>query len=477
MTATLYWFRRDLRLADNPALLAAIENSESLLPVYIHAPNETSPWQAGAASHWWLHHSLQELQNQLHRRGSHLAIETTEDTARCLLRLCKTHGLQRVVWTRQTEPLARQTEEQVATMLSAAGIETLNCPANLFAEPGSLMNGQGAPYRVFSAFWKRLQVDLPHLSTPVAAPLHLPKLPAREIETEIDSLNLLPRLNWADGFSDRWQPGEQGAHLALDDFLPIVGAYASQRDVPAQQGTSRLSPHLHFGELSMRQVVHGLRFSAPDSLDSEGGLCYLKELAWREFAAHLLHHFPHTVDAPLDEKFAAFPWRRAKRDLTAWQQGQTGIPIVDAGMRELWATGWMHNRVRMIAASFLTKHLLIDWREGARWFWETLVDADLANNTMGWQWVAGSGADAAPYFRVFNPVLQGKKFDPQGHYVRRWVPEIASLPDSVIHAPWEKPKASEEAGIQLGRDYPKPLCDLKEGRQAALAAYARIKTP
>ena len=250
--------------------------------------------------------------------------------------------------------------------------------------------------------------------------------------------------------------------------------YGGLRDRPDRIGTSRLSPHLHFGELSIRQVVHAVRFRP--AADGEGSLDYLRELAWREFAHHLLHHFPDTASKPLDLRFKNFPWRRSKKDLAAWQQGRTGIPMVDAGMRELWHTGWMHNRVRMVVASFLTKHLRLPWQSGAAWFWDTLVDADLANNTLGWQWTAGCGADAAPYFRVFNPVLQGQKFDPDGAYVRRWVPEIGRLDDKVLQAPWQKPKRLDEAGIVLGKDYPAPIADLAEGRRMALAAFETIKS-
>lgn len=480
MTTTVLWFRRDLRLADNPALLAAINESKNLLPVYLHTPDEEAPWAPGTASQWWLHHSLTRLQAELGRRGSGLLVIKTKSAGKALLKLCSQYQCQRVVWSRLYEPSLAERDRQLAEQLNNAGIQTLSCSGNLFAEPGTLHNQQGEPYRVFSAFWKNLSPMLERIGTPDAAPLRLPplpSLPAAGAQSDIKRLRLLPTKQRCSELAEAWNPGESGAHKAVDEFMAKLADYAARRDRPDMQGTSRLSPHLHFGELSVRQAVHSTRYNTRVSVATadSGRLGYLRELGWREFARHLLWHFPDTAQQPLDERFADFPWRRSKKDLQCWQQGSTGIPIVDAGMRELGHSGWMHNRVRMIVASFLTKHLRLPWQLGAQWFWDSLVDADLANNTLGWQWTAGCGADAAPYFRVFNPVMQGRKFDPLGVYVRRWLPELAALSDTVIHEPWAKPKALKEAGIQLGRDYPRPVVDLAKGRRMALAAFESIK--
>ncbi|MGD8310060.1 MAG: deoxyribodipyrimidine photo-lyase, partial [Chromatiales bacterium] len=323
---------------------------------------------------------------------------------------------------------------------------------------------------VFTPFWKAC-LRRPPPAAPLAAPEKLPPCPDVD-SLALDALGLLPRIPWDAGLRETWRPGEAGALRRLDGFCRKgLDAYADARERPAVVGTSRLSPRLHFGELSPRQV-----WWRAVREDSPGGEAFLRELGWREFAHHLLHHSPETLERPMDRRFEAFPWREDPEALRAWQSGRTGIPLVDAGMRELWHTGWMHNRVRMVVASLLTKNLRIHWLEGARWFWDTLVDADLANNTLGWQWVAGCGADAAPYFRIFNPVTQGQRYDPEGAYVRRWVPEIGRLPDRWVHRPWQAPeKVLREAGIRLGSDYPEPIVDLKESRREALAAYEQVK--
>lgn len=473
MTRTLLWFRRDLRLGDNAALQTAMQDSAQLLPVYVHAPDEETPWQPGAASKWWLHHSLTALQKELRRRGSDLLVVKSADSAKELLKLCRTYNCRRVVWARLYEPAINQRDQRLARMLNEAGIDTLNCPGNLLREPDSMHNRKGQPYRVFTPFWKTLMPDLGHTGIPTAAPLRLPALPSGLPNSDVARLELLPHIRWDSGLQDTWHAGEGGAHRALDQFTDRLRSYPDDRDRPDRAGTSRLSPHLHFGELSVRQIVHACHHSGsgPDT-----GLPFLRELGWREFAHHLLHHFPDTAELPLDPRFRKFPWRRSKKDLRDWQRGETGIPTIDAGMRQLWSTGWMHNRVRMLVASFLTKHLRLPWQWGAAWFWDTLVDADLANNTLGWQWTAGCGADAAPYFRVFNPVLQGSKFDPMGSYVRHWLPELNRLPAKAVHAPWQHPAELDSAGIRLGRDYPQPMVDLAEGRNSALAAFKKMKS-
>ncbi|WP_093288197.1 cryptochrome/photolyase family protein [Solimonas aquatica] len=475
MTALL-WFRRDLRLTDNPALNAALTQGR-LIPVYIHDEASHSPWPAGGAARWWLHHSLRALDGALRARGSRLIVRTGESLAVLEALLAET-GAESVHWNRCYEPAAIARDTRIKQALQARGLAVHSQRAALWREPWELKTGAGEPYRVFTPFWRALSARLPELNVQ-PAPARLPPVPETLASETLDALRLLPRLNWADGFAAHWQPGEEGALRRLESFVDSrLPGYKTRRDFPAQPGVSGLSPHLHFGELSPQQIraaVQRVAGAAPGA-DAEH---FLRELGWREFAHHLLYHFPHTPEAPLYEKFAAFPWRAAAdyaAQLRAWQQGLTGIPIVDAGMRELWHSGWMHNRVRMIVASFLTKNLLIPWQEGARWFWDTLLDADLANNTLGWQWSAGCGADAAPYFRIFNPLLQSQKFDAQGVYLRRWLPELAQLPDALIHAPWTaSPAQLAAAKLRLDQDYPLPIVDLAASRARALAAYEPIK--
>jgi deoxyribodipyrimidine photo-lyase len=460
------WFRRDLRLADNPALEHALAVQASVLPLYIHAPEEEAPWEPGAASRWWLHHSLLALEASLQARASRLVVQSGSSLA-VLLEVARRCHVRRICCNRLYDPALCSRDEQVAKHLAEQDIELCMHDGGLLLPPANLRTTAGDPYRVFTPFWRALQREIPELPSPrrtgsvkLAAPEQWPQ------SLTIDHLQLLPKIRWDSSIAAAWQPGEVAAHERLRTFArQQLADYAEGRDRPDLQATSRLSPHLHFGEISPARVLQTIR-DVPGHIAARTR--YASELAWREFAHHLLAHFPHTTDAPLQPKYAQLRWRRDARALRAWQRGQTGIPIVDAGMRELWQTGFMHNRVRMIAASFLVKNLGIDWRAGARWFWDTLVDADLANNSAGWQWVAGTGADAAPYFRIFNPVLQGKRFDPEGTYVRRFVPELASLGARWIHEPWRAPAA---AGVTLGRDYPKPLVDLKVSGRAALERY------
>jgi len=511
-TTAVLWLRRDLRLGDNPALRAAVAQSERLIPVYIHAPEEEAPWQPGAASRWWLHQSLSTLDQQLRELGSALLIRRGESLA-VLRQLILETRASTVHWNRCYEPAMIARDSSIKQALRAEGIRCSSHNATLLSEPWELKTGAGEPYRVFTPYWRRLGPQLADISAPSAAPDALPPMPSQLPGLSPDALGLVPAIPWDQGLRETWQPGEAGACAGLARFLngPIEG-YHEARDWPAKPGTSRLSPHLHFGEISPRQIlaqIHqtsagtssssgsttgpssssspSVRSSSGASTDSSSDSAltnnaitepYLRELGWREFSYQLLYHFPHTPTEPLNPRFADFPWRtdNTAHLLDAWQRGRTGIPIVDAGMRELWQTGWMHNRLRMIVASLLTKNLRLPWQEGARWFWDTLVDADLANNTQGWQWSAGCGADAAPYFRIFNPVRQGERFDAKGHYVRRWCPELAKLPDKLIHQPWAAPAtALTQAGVELGVSYPRPIIDLKSSRVEALAAYDRIK--
>jgi deoxyribodipyrimidine photo-lyase len=473
----ILWFRQDLRLADNPALAAAAAAGTPVLPVYI-LDTAATPWQPGGASRWWLHHSLAALRDELRRRyGSDLLL-LRGDPATLLLRLAHETGARMAVWNRCYEPAAIARDTAIKAGLKAAGLEVQTFNSTLLFEPWTVQTQTKGWFRVFSPFWRACRAaPAPDAPLPAAKALRrCATLPAGE---QLDALALLPHTpDWAGGLRATWQPGEAGAAARLRDFLDAaLGGYADGRDHPERAVTSRLSPHLHFGEIGPRQIWHAvtLRAEQQDKAARHADK-FLTELGWREFSYHLLYHFPDLPEQNFRTDFDAFPWDDDAALLRRWQRGRTGYPLVDAGMRELWHTGWMHNRVRMIAASFLVKHLRQHWRHGEAWFWDTLVDADLASNAASWQWVAGSGADAAPYFRIFNPVLQGEKFDPDGAYVRRWVPELAKLPAKYIHKPWQAPAAVlAAAGIALGRDYPRPLVDHDGARAAALAAFAGLR--
>jgi len=477
MNTALVWFRRDLRLADNPALHAALEAGCIPVPVYVH---DSAASMQGAASDWWLHHSLAAHDAQLQSAGSRLFLASGE-TASVLLRLAAACGATQVFFNRRHEPHAQQHEEAVTARLQQQGLSVDSYNSQLLFDPAELLKADATPYRVFTPFWKALQKHGP-VAAPLTTPATLPSPPDSGLEpVPLTRLGLLPDSGWHRKFHAYWQPGEAAALHALQRHLDdSLQDYPEDRDRPDLPGTSRLSPHLHFGELSPRQVWHEVQQWAllhTEAAVTRAAESYLRQLGWREFAANLLHHFPETVSAPMNPRFASFPWARDYGDLLQrWQCGTTGIPIVDAGMRELWETGWMHNRVRMIVASLLTKNLLIPWQEGTEWFRHTLLDADLANNTLGWQWVAGCGADAAPYFRVFNPVRQGERFDPDGSYVRRWVPELASLPSRYIHRPWDAPAGLlQHDGPATGSPYPAPLVDLHASRERALLHYSHWK--
>ncbi len=471
MTTALYWFRRDLRLADNPALAHALRSAGRVVPLFILAPEEEGPWPLGSASRWWLHHSLVALDAALRRRGSRLLVRRGP-SLQALRQVVAETGAGQVYWNRLYEPVAIARDRTVKQSLREDGLVVESFNSALLREPWTATRDKGEPYKVFTPYWKALLKQ--GLGGPVLpAPATLPPLSPEWRGVSVEELGLLPKIDWAGGLRETWRPGEAGAWARLEAFTDAdAGHYADKRDRPDLAGTSRLAPFLHFGEIGPRQILAALT-AAEGTVGAE---CFTRQLCWREFAHYLLFHFPHTPENPLDGRFQHFPWNTPDpQTLRAWQQGKTGIPLVDAGMRQLWQTGWMHNRVRMVVASFLVKNLRIHWLEGARWFWDTLVDADLANNTLGWQWTAGCGADAAPYFRVFNPVLQGGRFDPQGEYVRRWVPELARLPDKHIHQPWQAPATLlESCGVRLGVDYPQPIVDLKTSREQALAAFRSL---
>ncbi len=477
MNHALIWLRRDLRLADNPAMQAALDKGLKPVPVYIH---DISAEAGGAASRWWLHHSLQALQQDLRARGSDLLILAGESRTR-LPALARACNADHIFWNRRYEPAEAARDASLKAALHESGLVVESLAGNLLREPWTLAKRDGTPYRVFTPFYRELQASTP-VDMPLPAPDTLPPLPhALPASLTPDDLELLPDIPWDAAFPAHWQPGETGAWQRLETFSrDAMADYADNRDRPDLPDTSRLSPHLHFGEITPRQI----RQFVEDTLrhrDQPGLVAaaesWLRQLAWREFGHHLLWHYPDTAEHPLDRRFENFPWREDPAGLRAWQTGQTGIPLVDAGMRELWTTGWMHNRVRMVVASLLTKNLRLPWQAGAAWFMDTLVDADLANNTLGWQWTAGCGADAAPFFRIFNPVRQGERFDPDGSYVRRWVPELAALPPKWIQRPWAAPAdLLHDAGIVLGEHYPPPIVDLADSRKAALSAWDRIKS-
>lgn len=474
-TPIIVWFRRDLRLADNPALSVAARSGRPVIPVYIHQDPMAGDRSEGSASRWWLHHSLDSLGAALAKLGTPLRLFRGK-AATIIPRLAAQAGAHGVLWNRRTEPWAERQDRDVAAALAAQGVTAQTFDAALLFPPGAITSQSGHAFKVFTPFWKAC-LAAPPPPAPLPPPAALRPSALGETGEALEQWELRPIApDWSQGLRQDWQPGEMAAQDRLGEFLPqAFPHYALDRDRPGRAGTSRLSPHLHFGEISPRQVFHAVRKAGKPG---EGQDRFLAELGWREFSAQLLHLFPDLPTQPLRPEFQHLEWQDDPAGLAAWQRGQTGYPLVDAGMRQLWATGWMHNRVRMVVASFLVKDLLIPWQQGEAWFWDTLVDADLASNAASWQWVAGCGADAAPFFRVFNPVLQGEKFDPDGTYVRRWCPELAGLPDRWLHQPWKAPAAIlKQAGLRLGQTYPTPIVDHDLARKRALAAFARLKTP
>jgi deoxyribodipyrimidine photo-lyase len=464
----IVWFRQDLRIADHPALTAAAETGRPIIPLFVLDEQEGGCWSMGGASRWWLEGSLASLDGDLQTIGSRLILRRgkSHDVLKTMLTETGAAGL---YFTRHYEPAHRSSEEALASNLEVGKVQCRRFGGALLFEPEAIKTKSGGAYRVFTPFSKaclaqgvgRAPLPAPESLT---APRNWPK------SDTLRSWSLRPSApDWAGGLRESWRPGSQAALHRLRDFLEERATeYASDRDRPDTEGTSCLSPFLHFGEVSPRQIWCRATLWADSHPETRGGIqAFLRELLWREFSYHLLHHRPEMTVHAFNPGFENFPWRTDDQSLRAWQTGMTGYPIVDAGMRQLWHTGWMHNRVRMIVASFLTKHLLLPWQDGARWFWDTLVDADLANNSASWQWVSGSGADAAPYFRIFNPILQGKKFDPHGIYVRQWIPELEGVPDKFAHAPWE-------GGIDVP-GYPAPIVDHKFARQRALDTYAALK--
>ncbi|MBX2848546.1 MAG: DNA photolyase family protein [Acidiferrobacterales bacterium] len=466
----LHWFREDLRLSDNIALSHAAAAGDVLL-VYV------LPTELGGASKWWLHHSLTSLQSDLAKQNQRLML-LSGDAAEIIPRVAEQCAVDCVTWNRVYSPNGVALGQRVKESLIGLEIDAKSCNSQLLIEPSKLLTKQETPYKVFTPFWREcIRVLDP------AECLAEPRINGFKHKLKADLLedwSLLPnKPNWAEGFADIWQPGEEGAHQRLEQFLDKgIHRYSGGRDIPSEDNTSKLSPHLAFGEIGPRQIWHAVRERlASRQVSSSNGEKFLSEIGWREFSRYLLFHFPHIERKPYAEKFERFPWADDTNLIAAWQRGKTGYPIVDAGMRELWNTGFMHNRVRMIVASFLTKHCLSHWQHGMDWFWDTLLDADIANNTASWQWAAGCGADAAPYFRIFNPITQGEKFDAEGDYLKRWVPELAELPKKFLFKPWEADAATlAQADVRLGENYPFPIVDHKSARELALSSYSSIKS-
>ncbi|MBP1849829.1 cryptochrome/photolyase family protein [Rhizobium halophytocola] len=469
----LLWFRKDLRLADNHALAAAVETGRPVIPVYIREPGHDGSGPLGGAQAWFLHHSLAALDKALKHAGSRLICRSGK-AGDALFALIEETGADTIHWNRRYDPAGMQHDSALKTDLKKNGLTVESFAGHLMHEPSKLKTKSGTPYKVYTPFWRALDADYDP-PEPVSAPdkiKHPHKWPDSETRTDWALLPTKP--DWAAEFSDLWTPGEGGAHKRLERFLDEgLDRYETGRDFPARDVTSGLSPHLALGEISPASIWHATRNLDHDLRDAV--VKFRKELAWRDFCYHLLYHFPKLDRDNWNDKFDDFPWETNSKAFKAWTKGATGYPIVDAGMRQLWRHGIMHNRVRMIAASFLIKDLMIDWRRGERWFRDTLVDADPASNAANWQWVAGSGADASPFFRIFNPVLQGEKFDPDGAYIREFVPELKDLEKRYIHKPFEAPAdVLKKAGVELGKHYPKPIVDHKQARDTALGAYKKL---
>lgn len=469
--SVIMWFRSDLRLSDNPALQAAIATGQPVIPVYVLDDINPGIWQRGGASRWWLHHSLIKLDESLQANGFHPLVLLKGDGFIQISSLVKDSKAQGIFWNRCYEPWAMERDKRIKDQFKDIS-HSFN--GYFIYEPWEIKNKVGEQYKVFTPFSKAF-LERGEVRAPLKYKLTAIK-PAKPIKgLSINDLQLMPKIKWFEQMQAEWQPGEAGAQARLKEFTAdAVGHYKEQRDFPAVDGVSKLSPYLHFGEISPHQIWQAvsakLGKNAKFDNNAQG---FLRQLIWREFSYHLLYHDHSFPEQPWNKRFENFPWKTDAKKLELWKQGKTGYPIVDAGMRQLWQTGWMHNRVRMIVGSFLVKNLLIHWREGEDWFWDTLLDADLGNNAAGWQWIAGCGADAAPYFRIFNPLLQSRKFDADGAYIKKYVPELRDFPAEFIHAPWEAPPLILN---QIKGKYPSPIVDHATARDLALEAYASTKT-
>jgi deoxyribodipyrimidine photo-lyase len=476
----LVWFRDDHRLSDNPALSAAVETGAPVLGLAIVGEAADGLRPLGGAARWWLHGSLAALEESLQRAGSRLilmrgpALEAIETVVSAT-------GASAIFWNRRYAAAEIEIDTMIKKRLTDRGLKIQSFNGRLLNEPWQVLNQAGKPFQVFTPYLRAVMARPVEASCPTPQRIADGDWPRRilDLGLRLDGLALKPASpDWAAEFGITWQPGEQTAQGRLRNFLETgLRGYAEGRDTPAREATSRLSPHLRFGEISPRQIWHAVGNLVAENPElTQGAQKFLSEVVWRDFTHQLLHTYPHLPKRSHASRFESFPWADDPHSLDAWRKGETGYPIVDAGMRQLWRTGWMHNRVRMIAASFVVKHLLTDWRQGEAWFWDTLVDADPANNAFSWQWIAGSGPDSAPFHRIFNPVTQGEKFDPQGDYVRTYVPELANLPASYIHRPWEAPvPVLERAGVELRKTYPAPLVPHGPARERALAAFRSLR--
>ena len=468
-TINIVWFRQDLRLEDNPALSKAAENNARILPIYILDDENAGSWGMGEAARWGLHKSLESLNGSLDE-NLHFFIGKADEIIPDLIEKTKAAG---IYWNRCYEPWRISRDKEIKTSLLNNNITVRSFNGSLLFEPPNIKKKDATPYKVFTPFYKKGCLE----NGPI--PRDLLACPSKLIfekdvvSKKLSELNLLPSINWYQNIEDTWSPGEKGAHQRLNNFLKEgIKNYKIGRNRPDKEFISRLSPHFHFGELSPHQAWFRVKELKQSSDTKDSIEHFLSELGWREFSNNLLYYWQNLPEINLQKKFDRFPWLDNSKSLACWQRGMTGYPIVDAGMRQLWKTGYMHNRVRMVTGSFLVKNLMLDWRHGERWFWDTLLDADLANNSASWQWIAGCGADAAPYFRIFNPIIQGEKFDPNGDYVREYIPELSKIPTKFIHKPWEAPEETlMDAGITLDKDYPLPIVDLKLSRERALLAF------
>ena len=469
---SIFWFRQDLRLADNPGLSEAISKG-IVLPIYIYDDINSNEYEMGSASKWWLHNSLEKLNDSLNNKLS----VYKGDALKIIESLTKSYDVESISWNRCYEPWRIKRDKNIKSEIEKKGIEVNTFNGSLLWEPFNILKTDGTPYRVFSPYYRKGCLN----AAPPRVPLKSPEISSlfkdEYNELTIEDLSLIPKVHWFDEMEKLWKPGEVGAQEKLYDFLDDgLFGYKEGRNFPSQKNVSQLSPHIHLGEISPNQVWYAAKQKEDETGIEKDLSHFLSELGWREFSYNLLYHFPTLPRENLQKKFDNFPWQENTDFSDKWKKGHTGYPIVDAGMRELWQTGYMHNRVRMIVGSFLVKNLLLHWHEGEKWFWDCLIDADLASNSASWQWVAGSGADAAPYFRIFNPISQGIKFDPEGEYTKKFLPELKDLPIKYLYSPWEAPAdVLEQANIKLGENYPKPIVDLKESREKALDAFDKIR--
>lgn len=465
LAPAIVWFRSDLRITDNPALVEAIESKKGLICLFIYEPKEHGYWELGEASRYWLGMSLLVLQEEIKKIGGKLLIREG-DSATILLKLFSETGADSIYYNHLYEPALMKRDAKIKSALENKGIAVHAFHGNLLYDPKDILALHGKPYQAFTAF-KNAVVKHFTVAKPLAAPTKITSFRKALSSLPINKTSLAIKTPTVKKLGKYWVSGTRAAHAVLAKFVQMkANSYSKKRDFPSFEGTSHLSPYLHFGEISPREVLHAAKKYG----------AFLNEILWREFAHHTLIAFPYTTTESMKTEFRKFPWNKNAKAMKAWQEGKTGYPFIDAGMRELQNTGWMHNRARMAVASFLVKDLFIPWKDGAKWFWDHLVDADLANNSLNWQWCAGCGVDAAPFFRIFNPILQGKKFDPEGKYIKKFVPELKNLPAKYIHAPWEAPEeVLKKAKIQIGSDYPMPICDHEETRKKALKIFHKLK--